>query len=211
MNQGAFFDLDETIYRGKSLLEFALSVGLLDSLSSLTNLTHNSSSKPSRIEANREYYRLWKGRDTHSMNKLGAQWASSRIDGQNPFNEHVVNRLMDHKQKGCKIIVVTGSPESIIRPLLRDFPVDNFLFPLQEVKNCIYTGGLIDQCIGSFKAERIKQYASAHQINLNKSFAYGDDLTDVPMLKTVGHPTVVSDKESPVAEYARNQGWEILV
>lgn len=210
MNRGAFFDLDETLYRGKSLLEFALSIGLLNSLADFTKSVQNTSPKDFRLEANKAYYRLWEGRTVQEMQQLSYQWTSEKSDSQNAFNQPVVSRLIAHEQADCKIVVVTGSPESIARPLLSTLPVNDILCPLQEVENGIYTGRLLEQCIGHFKAQRIERYALTQEIDLTDSFAYGDDLSDVPMLKTVGIPTVVGFPGSPAVEFAQKCNWEIL-
>ena len=58
------------------------------------------------------------------------------------------------------------------------------------------------------KVTRIRAYAEAHGIDLSASYAYGDSIADVPMLRSVGHPRVVNP-DRPLATAAREMGWPV--
>ena len=58
------------------------------------------------------------------------------------------------------------------------------------------------------KAEAIRSLAEARGIELESSYAYSDSSTDLPMLRTVGHPVAVNpDRE--LRREAETEGWDI--
>ena len=59
------------------------------------------------------------------------------------------------------------------------------------------------------KAELIGELALRQGIDLNESYAYSDSESDLPMLRTVGHPVAVNP-DAELARVAREQGWEVM-
>ena len=47
------------------------------------------------------------------------------------------------------------------------------------------------------------------QIDLDDSYAYSDSVSDLPMLRVVGHPVAVNP-DAALARLAREEGWEVL-
>jgi phosphoserine phosphatase len=62
---------------------------------------------------------------------------------------------------------------------------------------------------GPGKVEAMEAFAAAHGIDLTESFAYSDSLSDLPMLRAVGHPVAVNP-DPPLAEIAREEGWQTM-
>ncbi len=72
----------------------------------------------------------------------------------------------------------------------------------------LYTGQLEFYAYGPHKAEAIRLAAERDGIDLARSHAYSDSITDAPMLEIVGHPVAVNpDRE--LARLARQREWEI--
>ena len=63
-------------------------------------------------------------------------------------------------------------------------------------------------CYGANKAEIIQKIASDYQIDLEKSYAYSDHRSDIPMLKVVGNPVAVNP-DSELQSHAKENGWDI--
>ena len=55
----------------------------------------------------------------------------------------------------------------------------------------------------------MEAFAAEHGIDLAASYAYSDSLSDLPMLRAVGHPVVVNP-DPPLAEIAREEGWQTM-
>jgi phosphoserine phosphatase len=79
-----------------------------------------------------------------------------------------------------------------------------------EVRDGVYTG----RAAGPFtyregKADAIRQLAAERGIDLAESFAYSDSESDLPMLRTVGHPVAVNP-DAELQRVARAEGWRIM-
>ncbi len=115
-----------------------------------------------------------------------------------------------HKREGRKVVIVSASPEQIVRPLGRYIGVTDFIatrvktdaagFFLQEIE--LYA-------MGEGKVKAIQELASKEDIDLAKSYAYSDSATDLPMMEMVGNPVAVNpDKE--LRKAAEEREWPIL-
>jgi phosphoserine phosphatase len=62
---------------------------------------------------------------------------------------------------------------------------------------------------GPGKVEAMQAFAHRHEIDLDASYAYSDSLSDLPMLRAVGHPVAVNP-DPPLAELAKHEGWQTL-
>jgi HAD superfamily hydrolase (TIGR01490 family) len=61
---------------------------------------------------------------------------------------------------------------------------------------------------GDAKAHALRDLANKYEIALHRSYAYGDSITDAPMLESVGHPRAVNPSWR-LADFALSRGWEI--
>jgi phosphoserine phosphatase len=62
---------------------------------------------------------------------------------------------------------------------------------------------------GEGKVEAIRRYADEHDIDLAASYAYSDSVSDLPMLRAVGHPVVVNPDDG-LARIAKEEGWRVM-
>ena len=56
----------------------------------------------------------------------------------------------------------------------------------------------------------IAELAASQGYDLERSYAYSDSITDLPMLEAVGHPYAVNPDRGLRRE-AANRGWPVLV
>ncbi len=81
---------------------------------------------------------------------------------------------------------------------------------MEEGKNGLLTGKPIGQiCIGDYKKELTLKLVEELNIDLSKSYAYGDNQSDIPLLKLVGNPIAVAPT-SKLKKFARKNNWTIL-
>jgi phosphoserine phosphatase len=97
-----------------------------------------------------------------------------------------------HRAEGRAIYIVSSSPEEVVRPLARHFGVAGVLATRAMIVDGKYMGELEFYCYGDAKAEAIRELASVRGIDLSSSYAYTDSITDLPMLRAVGHPVAVN-------------------
>ena len=62
---------------------------------------------------------------------------------------------------------------------------------------------------GPGKVEAMEAFAAEHGVDLTASYAYSDSISDLPMLRAVGHPVAVNP-DPPLAEIAREEGWQTM-
>lgn len=120
----------------------------------------------------------------------------------------------DHLSSGRVVVLVTGSIDFLIEPLARHLAesngraqrVDLVARTLVE-RNGVLTGALDGPPIGEAeKAEAVKRYAVAHNVDLSASYGYGDSIADLPMLELVGFPNVVNPDKT-LDQLAGARGW----
>jgi phosphoserine phosphatase len=103
---------------------------------------------------------------------------------------------------------VSSSPEEVVRPLAGRIGVEDVLATRAEIRDGRYTGRLDFYCYRDDKAEAIRRLAEEQGIDLERSFAYSDSVTDLPMLESVGNPVAVNpDRE--LRRLAQQRGWRI--
>jgi HAD superfamily hydrolase (TIGR01490 family) len=214
--EAAFFDLDKTIisrssslalsrplYRAGMVSRGQLLRGAYAQLVYL--LVGADENKMERLKEG--MLALTKGWDRSQIEHLVQDVLLDVID---PFVYQEALDLMDlHRSEGRRIYIVSSSPEEIVRPLARHFGVSGVIATRAEVgDDGRYTGGLEFYAYGEQKAEAIKKIASRAGIDLSRSYAYSDSITDVPMLEAVGEPVAVNpDKD--LRKIAEERDWQI--
>ena len=115
--------------------------------------------------------------------------------------------IRQHRSAGRRIVLVTGSIDFIIEPLAKFFEADDLLAPKLVEHDGRFTGELDGPPVGQEeKARRIRDYAQRENVDLSASFAYGDSIADLPMLRQVGHPGVVNP-DRPLMMTAKKLRW----
>lgn len=117
--------------------------------------------------------------------------------------------LKDHQKRGHQIFLVS----EVIRPLARHFKEfvgarDIAVTQLKKSQG-VYTGEVAQFCFGTEKAKRVEALALEYGIDLHRSYAYGDSLSDFPMLHMVRHAVAVRPK-SALRRVANQSRWPIV-
>jgi len=214
--EAAFFDLDKTIisrssslalsrpmYRAGMVTRGQLVRGAYAQL--VYALVGADEKKMDRLKEG--MLQLTRGWDRHEVERLVEEVLIEVID---PFVYQEALDLMElHRSEGRGIYIVSSSPEEVVRPLARHFGVSGVIATRAEVgDDGRYTGDLEFYAYGEQKAEAIDAIASRMGIDLSRSYAYSDSSTDLPMLRTVGHPVAVNpDKD--LRKEAETEGWDI--
>lgn len=73
-----------------------------------------------------------------------------------------------------------------------------------------YTGEMDGPFVyGKGKVEAMRRFAAKHDIDMDASFAYSDSVSDLPMLRSVGHAVVVNP-DADLLEIARQESWQVM-
>ena len=213
----AFFDLDKTVIARSSTLIF------VRPLHKAGLLKHRTVLKAAVAQA---IYRLV-GADQNQLNRVRDQmmslskgWKADRISRlvQETVDEVIsplvyaeALALMDeHRSKGSKVVIVSTSPEEVVRPLSRYLGVDHVVATRSSVdEDGRYTGELAFYATGEGKARAILDLAREWNLDLARCSAYSDSAADLPMLETVGHAVAVNpDRE--LRKVAMQRGWPVV-
>jgi HAD superfamily hydrolase (TIGR01490 family) len=119
-------------------------------------------------------------------------------------------RIAEHRLHGDRVVLVSGSLDFVIAPLAAELGADDVLAARMEVRDGVLTGRLIGPPFaGTEKERRVREFAAARGIDLAASTAYGDSLSDLPVLELAGHAVAVNPDRS-LARVARARGFTIL-
>lgn len=139
-----------------------------------------------------------------------AMAADCNRDVVNPRRfEQGASCIEEHRRAGHVTVLVTGSIDFLMAPIAANLGVDDVIAASLVESNGLFTGELTGPPIGmEEKARRMKQFAEANGIDLEKSHAYGDSMADLPMLETVGLPHAVNPDRS-LAATAEARRWSV--
>lgn len=216
MTEAAFFDLDKTIIAKSSTLAFTGTMFRAGLLSGTTL------AKAAIAQA---YYQAF-GADHDQLERVKEELSNLTVGWSKEDVESLVEETVDevvtplvysealaimdeHRQKGRRVIVISASPEEIVRPLCRFLGVTDVIATRSEIDDQgMYTGKVEFYAYGPGKAEAMIELAEAEGIDLSASYAYSDSATDLPMMEIVGHPVAVNP-DSELRAIAEERGWEI--
>jgi HAD superfamily hydrolase (TIGR01490 family) len=103
------------------------------------------------------------------------------------------DRIQYHKDQGHKVITISGSPEELVKEMSQKHGVDNYIGThyIKDAKN-YFTGEIRPMWDSRNKEKAVMDFVKQYDIDLSKSYAYGDTAGDLSMFKMVGHPTAVN-------------------
>lgn len=112
------------------------------------------------------------------------------------------------KNNGFLIVVISGVFSELLRKFSEAIGCDRAYGTHYEVQNDRYTGRVLLNCWQSLIKEQIfKKFVDTYRIELEKSFAFGDTISDLPLLEKVGFPIVVN-AHGGLEKIASERGWK---
>ncbi|MCX4617729.1 HAD-IB family hydrolase [Streptomyces mirabilis] len=210
----AFFDVDGTLVDATTMFDF-----LAHHLSArgrpeeypvfrnrLADMTRAGAGRTQRCRA---YYGMYEGLPVSSVAEEGAQWFADRAGRPGFFIESALAEFRSHATAGHVTVLLSGSFAACLNPIAEHLGSDVLLCSRPEVRAGRFTGTIDTPMIGTAKADAVSNLADEHHLDLGRSFAYGDHISDVPYMEMVGHPVVVGGDAEMVA-HAAQYGWARL-
>jgi HAD superfamily hydrolase (TIGR01490 family) len=212
----AFFDVDDTLIAVKSMFSFqdywydamGDTAGRQAFLAEMDEL--RGADAPWEI-LNRRYYAHFAGRSVASTAACAQAWFAA-LERERPHLYHtaVVEELRALQSRGVEAVFVSGSFPELLTPAADRLNIRHILATTMEVQEGRYTGAILPpQTIGEGKATAVKAFLAARRVSPAVCSAYGDDISDAPMLALVGAPTVVSGGRG-LQTYAEGRGWRVM-
>jgi HAD superfamily hydrolase (TIGR01490 family) len=213
----AFFDLDRTLMEGSSAFQFgraAYKAGLVSRRQLLADAWANvkfrlrgSSDESSHALRDRISHEL-AGTRVRDLERLGVDVLAGILPR---IHRPVLEIAHEHQDAGRRAYITTAAAQDLADVLARVLALDGGIgSQFSEVVDGVFTGKPTGLFIyGGEKAAAIEQLARREGIDLPSSYAYSDSVSDLPMLRLVGHPVVVNP-DSDLARVAREEGWEVM-
>ncbi|MGB9111742.1 MAG: HAD-IB family hydrolase, partial [Acidimicrobiales bacterium] len=118
-----------------------------------------------------------------------------------------VERVRAHRALGHRTLLITGALDFVIAPMRPLFD-DVVCASLGEVDG-VFTGELTSTPpTGEARALLLAEWADSLGLDLERTIAYADSTSDLPMLEAAGIPVAVNP-EPKLAALARRRGWPI--
>lgn len=115
------------------------------------------------------------------------------------------DRIKWHKKNGHKVITISGSPIELVREMSKKYGFDDYVGARYIIDdNNVYTGEVVPMWDSASKKIAIENFVRKYNIDLEKSYSYGDTAGDFDMLKLVGNPTCVNPTRELIKEAISN-------
>lgn len=103
------------------------------------------------------------------------------------------DRIKWHKAQGHKVISISGSPTEFISEFAKKYGFYDFAASEYKLNSDnYYTGEVIPMWDSDSKKNAIEGFVKKYNIDLQKSYAYGDTSGDFNMLRMVRFPTTIN-------------------
>jgi len=213
----AFFDLDKTLMAGSSGMQFARVatrhgiVGRRQLVSwAVEHLRYRlrGTTDERTGEVLRAARDLIAGVPARSLERMNPEVMAAILPRVYP---QMLDEVYAHQDAGRATLIVSAAGSGVVEPLAAVLGMDGGVGTHYEVgEDGAFTGRFDGPFVyGPGKVEAMEAFAAEYGIDLAASYAYSDSLSDLPMLRAVGHPVAVNP-DPPLAEIAREEGWQTM-
>ncbi|MGL4774181.1 MAG: HAD-IB family hydrolase [Clostridium sp.] len=193
----AFFDIDGTIYREGLITEVFKKI-----------IKHELVDEDKWYNDVRPAFIKWDKRqgdyDTYLLKMVDIYTDAIKGISKNHI-EHIAKRVIEqkgdrvytfsrerikwHKEQGHIVIAISGSPYELVKEMSEKYKMDDFKGTIyMQDENGLYNGDIIPMWDSESKQKAILEMKEKYDIDLEKSYAYGDTSGDYTMFKNVGIP-----------------------
>lgn len=197
----AFFDIDGTLYREGFIADL---FKMLVKCEIITYEQWYDEVRPEFINWDRRLGTY----DTYLL-KMSTMYTQAIMGHHRSLVQHIVKRVIEdkamrtyvytrnriqwHKDQGHLCITVSGSPYELVGAMAKFYDFDDFRGSKYMVdRHHRYTGEIIPMWTAQSKEAALLELAEAHDIDLAKSWSYGDTAADISMFQLTGNPNLIN-------------------
>ncbi len=159
----------------------------------------------SRSAFNRSFYRLYKDLPARELRRQAQAALPEFI--QPRIQHEAVRRIRQHKQRGDRVVLVTGALDFLVESL--QHLGDELIAARLVERTGRFTGELAEPPLtADGRASLAARLAADHEVELADCHAYGDSLADLPLLELVGHPHAINP-DFRLTREARRRRWPV--
>ncbi len=209
----AFFDIDGTIFRNSLLIEH------------FKKLIKYELVDISQYEQKvKESFKLWDERkgdydaylldltDTYKeaikgLSLLYNDFISDQVVELkgNKLYKYSRERIKWHQDQGHKVIFISGSPDFLVGRMAKKLKADDFIGSTYHTCDNKLTGCIDPMWDTPNKIKSINHFCEKYDIDLTKSYAYGDTNGDYGMLSLVGNPIAINPSRELIVNIKNNK------
>jgi HAD superfamily hydrolase (TIGR01490 family) len=158
-----------------------------------------------RLKMNKTYLA---GRSVADMDRMARVFVADVV--RPAVSPNAVTVLENHRRQGHRLLLLTGCPEFLIRPLAEELGIDSVIGSRLEENSGHWTGRLIPpHPYGGAKRRLLEAWAEDRAVSLAQSHAYADSPADQAVLEAVGRPHVVNPGRQ-MRRLAAARDWPVL-
>lgn len=211
----AFFDIDGTLYRDSLMVEHFKKLIKYDIIDQKAWFTHarDTFMDWDKRQGNYDDY-LLEICDLYvesliGLDKTCIDFTSDQVIRlkSDRVYKYTRSRIKWHLDSGHVVIFISGSPNFLVEKMAKkynatDFAGSNYLF-----ENNLFNGKVIPMWDSVSKNNAIDEFVNKYDIDLSKSYAYGDTNGDINMLRRVGNPIAIN----PTKELVTHIGTDSII
>ncbi|MBF6203380.1 HAD-IB family hydrolase [Streptomyces gardneri] len=217
LTAAAFFDVDNTMVQGASIVHFArgLAARKYFKTSDLVDVAWKQ--VKFRVTGKESSTDMASGKEKALAFIAGRSTAELAELGEEIYDEIIADKIWPgtralaqmHLDAGQQVWLVTATPVELAQVIAKRLGLTGALGTVAESVDGKFTGRLVGDILhGLGKAHAVRTLAIREGLNLKRCTAYSDSHNDVPMLSLVG-TAVAINPDSDLREVAKNRGWEI--
>jgi putative phosphoserine phosphatase/1-acylglycerol-3-phosphate O-acyltransferase len=147
----------------------------------------------------------WAGRREQEVRELFDRLFIEKIAGMvYPEARQIVKA---HQAAGHTIALASSATRYQLWALADDLGFEHILCSEVEIFRGFFSGHISGEVLwGPAKARAVSEFAAAHDVDQQQSFAYANGDEDIPFLETVGNPRALNPG-SGLHRHAREHGW----
>ena len=199
-NAAAFFDIDGTIYRDSLMIEHFKKL-----------IKYEVIDEKAWVDNTRDIFNIWDKRqgnyDDYLLNlcdlyvesligldKSAIDFAAEQVIKLKAERVYTYTRyrIKWHLKNGHKFIFISGSPDFLVKKMAEKYNVTDYRGSEYVFENDKFTGKVIPMWDSESKNKAIDRFVEKYDIDLKKSYAYGDTNGDINMLRRVGNPIAIN-------------------
>jgi len=217
LTAAAFFDVDNTLVHGSSLVHFARGLAARNYFSYRDMLRFIYAQAKFQLTGRENSDDVAAGRRKALSFIEGRSVAELIALGEEIYDEIIADKIWPgtlalaqmHLDAGQQVWLVTATPYELAATIARRLGFTGALGTVAESVDGVFTGRLVGDILhGVGKAHAVRNLAVREGLNLRRCTAYSDSYNDVPMLSLVG-TAVAINPDAALRSLARERGWEI--
>jgi HAD superfamily hydrolase (TIGR01490 family) len=217
LTAAAFFDVDNTLVQGSSVVHFGRGLAARKYFTYRDVLRFIYAQAKFQFTGKENSHDVAAGRRKALAFIEGRATAELETLGEEIYDEIIADKIWAgtrdlaqmHLAAGQQVWLVTATPYELAATIARRLGLTGALGTVAESVGGVFTGRLVGEILhGSGKAHAVRSLAIREGLNLKRCTAYSDSYNDVPLLSLVG-TAVAINPDTRLRSLARQRRWEI--